>query len=582
MIGSPPQVQTRKARGGNSSAPSRAGNEWPARTAAADFPIVITAMPINPTQRRVALGVMIAILLIELASAPFAHLPVAHIDSFIPVLQSVMSITYLITAVLLFSQYSVRPRFAMLVMAGGYVFSGLFAFDQTLAFPGAYSAGVLVGNADTAVWLFVLWHTTFPLSVAIYALTKDASHDVRSTRSPMVGIFIAVTGVVVAVVGFTWAELITSAYLPKIFLAGGTVMDLTPVYYVDLYLWLLNSAALVLLVFRRRTILDLWLIVTLFAWWPMFLVPMYFVVVRFSIGWYVARSLAMLASSALLAILMAETTLLYARLASSIRLLRRERAERLTSVEAATSALAHEIRQPLSGIANMGAACVNWLKAAPANVERASECLTGIVDASHHAEEIIGSIAGLFRKEAGECTMLQLNDVCRDVVKLVQHDVLANRVSVRVRYRDDLPLISADHTQIQQVVLNLVRNAIDAMSGNRPAKERRLSLRTGFGGRSGVSLWVRDSGVGISEIDRRHIFEPFYTTKEHGMGLGLAICRTIIEDHGGTLRVAETNSQGSTFQIVLPVMDTSPREIEEPPASDVGYERTLRIMTLRT
>ena len=105
------------------------------QSTATDFPLAITDMPIDATQRRIALGVMFAILLIELAAAPFAYLPVAHIDSFIPVLQSVMCILHLITAVLLFSQYSVRPRFAMLVIASGYVFSGLFAFAQTLAFP---------------------------------------------------------------------------------------------------------------------------------------------------------------------------------------------------------------------------------------------------------------------------------------------------------------------------------------------------------------------------------------------------------------------------------------------------------------
>jgi signal transduction histidine kinase len=519
--------------------------------AADEFPLAITAMPIDATQRRVALGVMIAVLLIDLASAPFAYQPVAHVDSFLPVLQSVLCILHLITAVWLFSQYSIWPRFATLALASGFVFSGLFAFEETFAFPGAYVANALIGDGlNTAPWLFALWHTLFPSMAIIYALTKDAKGVLPSSKSPMVNIVIAVACVFAVTALLTWLVLISSAYLPKI-LASSTQLTEAATYLV-IYMWLLNSAALAVLFLRRRTILDLWLIVTLFAWWPMFLVPMYFTVARFSIGWYVAHCLAVLASSALLAVLMSEVIRLYARLASSIGLLRRERAERLASVEAATSAMAHEIRQPLSGMANMGAAGLNWLKRTPANIERVGECLNAMIDATHRAEEIISGIGGLFRRAPNERTMVQLNDVCREVMRLAQHEILGNGISVRLRCNEDLPLIRADHTQLQQVILNLVRNAIDAMNC-RPPGERRLRLWTSFDRKSGVSLCVRDFGPGVSDEDRQRIFEPFYTTKANGMGLGLAICRTIIEEHGGTLRLVETNSHGSMFEIVLPV-----------------------------
>jgi signal transduction histidine kinase len=353
-----------------------------------------------------------------------------------------------------------------------------------------------------------------------------------------------------------------SAYFPKVFLADGRT-SATVISYLNIYLWLLNSTALLLLFFRRRTILDLWLIVTLFAWWPMFVVPLYFNMVRFSIGWYVARCLSVLVSSALLAVLLAEFTLLYARLANSISLLRRERAERLTSVEAATSAMAHEVRQPLAGIVTLGAAGLNWLKADPANIERARTCINAMIDAGRRADEIISGIGGLFRRVSTERAMVQLNDVCREAMRLVQHDVLANGISVRLRCRESLPLIHADHTQVQQVILNLVRNAIDAMGG-RPADERRLRVWTSFDEKSLISLCVRDSGFGVSDDERGRIFEPFYTTKSNGMGLGLAICRTIIEEHGGALRLAETSSHGSMFEIVLPVSGSLPGSVENP------------------
>ncbi len=546
------QLRVRDARDVDDSTPHRAV-ERPSPASAADFPLAITAMPIDATQRRLALGVMMAVLLIDLASAPFAYEPVAHIDSFLPVLQSVLCILHLITAVWLFSQYSVWPRFATLAIASGFVFSGLLAFEETLAFPGAYAADALMGDGvNTSAWLFTAWHTGFPLMAIIYALTKDAKDVSPSARSPIVNILIAMACVAVVAALSTWLVLIGSAYLPKIL---ATSTQLTPAAtYLVIYLWLLNTAALAVLLLRRRTILDLWLIVTLFAWWPMFLVPIYFTVARFSIGWYVAHCLAVLASSALLAVLISEVIVLYARLASSIGLLRRERAERLVSVEAATSAMAHEVRQPLSGIANMGSAGLNWLKRTPANIERAGECLTAMIDASHRAEEIISGIGGLFRRAPNERTMVQLNDVCREVMRLAQH---ANGISVRVRCNEDLPLIRADLTQLQQVILNLVRNAIDAVNC-RPPGERRVRLWTSFAGKSGVSLCVRDFGPGVSDDDRERIFEPFYTTKANGMGLGLAICRKIIEEHGGTLRLVETNSHGSMFEIVLPVGGLQP------------------------
>lgn len=555
LIGGSEQARTSNVREADDSTRNRAV-ERPVPVSAADFPLAITAMPIDATQRRLAVGVMIAVLLIDLASAPFAYRPVAHVESFLPVLQSVLCLLHLITAVWLFSQYSVWPRFATLAIASGFVFSGFFAFEETFAFPGAYAVNALIGDGlNTSAWLFTAWHTGFPLMAIIYALTKDAKGVWRSARSPIVDIFIAVACVAAAVVLLTWLVLIGSAYLPRI-LATSTQLTAAATYLV-IYLWLLNSAALVVLFLRRRTILDLWLIVTLFAWWPMFLVPMYFTVARFSIGWYVAHCLAVVASSALLAVLMSEVILLYARLGSSIGLLRRERAERLASVEAATSAMAHEIRQPLSGIANMGAAGLNWLKRTPANVERAGACISAMIEASHRADEIISGIGGLFRRAPNERTMVQLNDVCREVMRWVQHDILANGISVRVRCNEDLPRIRADHTQLQQVILNLVRNAIDAMNC-RPPGERRLRLWTGFDGKSGVSLCVRDFGPGISDDDRERIFEPFYTTKANGMGLGLAICRKIIEEHGGTLRLVETNSHGSMFEIVLPVGEDLP------------------------
>jgi signal transduction histidine kinase len=516
-----------------------------------NLPLVTADMPISAAQLKVALGVILLILVIELCSIPFAHLPVARINAFLPALQTAMCVLHLITAVLLFSQYSVRPQYPMLAVASAYVFGGLFAFEQTLAFPGAYSKDGLIGDGlNTAAMMFLLWHTTFPLGLIVYGLTKEtADRSGDYPRSPHVVIAAVIAFDVAAIAGSTWLAVVASPYLPPLHMIFTRT---TPALHaIAGYLWLLNSATLVLLLVRRRTILDLWLIITLFAWWPLFLAPICTTVVPFSIGWYVARCLAVIASSGLLVVLLTEMTMIYARLANSIYLLRRERAQRLVSVEAATAAMAHEIRQPLTGISSQAAAGLNWLRRKPANVEKALGCLTSIVEASHHAEEIIGSIRELFKKAPFKRTMVQLNEVCHGVMRLVEHDLIANGISVTVECAQDLPRVRADFIQLQQVMLNLVRNAIEAMS-QRPSGKRYLRVRSGFDGKSTVSVYILDSGPGVPVQDRERIFNPFYTTKPSGTGLGLAVCRTIIEEHEGTLRLAKTGPQGSIFEIALP------------------------------
>jgi hypothetical protein len=275
-----------------------------------DFPPVIAAVPITKRQTRIALGVIILILSAVVIVAPFASVRLVRVDAFLPVLQAVMCVVDIITAAFLFAQYSIHPMYALLAVASAYVFSGLFAFLQTLAFPGAYSATGLIGDGiDTAGWLFVLWHTMFLLGVIAYALSKDADGAVTPDSKPVtVVIAITIICVLTATVGLTWIVIAGAGHLPRLFtsVASQTLFASG----LDVFLWLLSIAALVLLFVRRRTILDLWLIVILLAWWPNFVVAIFVPVVRFSLGWYASRCLTLAASSMLLFVLLAETTAL--------------------------------------------------------------------------------------------------------------------------------------------------------------------------------------------------------------------------------------------------------------------------------
>jgi signal transduction histidine kinase len=515
-----------------------------------DFPLVIAAMPISERKTRIALGVIILLLSVVAIAAPFASMPLTRVDAFIPVLQAVMCVVDLITAALLFAQYSIYPKRALLAVASGYVFSGLFAFIQSLAFPGAYSATGLIGDGvNSAAWLFVLWHTTFDLAVIVYALLKDADEAARmsakSSSATTIGVTIACILGVTA--GLTWIMTAGAGYLPNLYI--GVTRQTAFASGMDAFLWILSGVAFVLLFVRRRTILDLWLLVILLAWWPNFVLPVFVTIVRFTVGWYVARFFALFASSTLLYLLLAETMVLYGRLASANLLLRRERADRLMSVQAAAAAMAHEIKQPLTGISTHGAAALNWLKRTPPALDEVRACLVSMVNANQRAVEVITSTLGLFKKTANQRTTVQLNEVARQVLGLLQHDLQAHRISVTTDYQENLPHIEADQTQLQQVILNLIKNAIEAMASS-SSGPRRLRLATSFDC-SVASLYIQDSGPGITTEIRDRIFDPFFTTKRTGTGLGLSICRTIVEDHGGNLRLAKTGSHGTSFEIAF-------------------------------
>jgi signal transduction histidine kinase len=517
------------------------------------FPLVIADMPITARERRIALGVITLLLIAIAIVGPWSTVSLPRVDLFIPVLQSVMCVVDLITAALLFGQYLIRSKFSLLALASGYVLSGLFALIQTLAFPGAYSASGLIGDGvNSAAWIFVFWHASFDLSVLVYILCKDAIDGSRALIDSS-AITVGLTGACLFAVigGLTWLATAGAGHLPTLYI--GQAIQTRFASIMDALLWSLSAVVLSLLFFRRRTVLDLWLIVILLAWWPNFILPVFVTVIRFTLGWYVARIFALVSSSTLLLVLLGETAALYGRLANALLLLERERSDRLTSVEAATSAMAHEIRQPLTGISMMSSAALRWLGRVESlpELEKVRGCLNSIEGASGRVDQIIKSIRGMFNQEPSR-TMFDVNEVIREVLTLIQHDLQLDEVSVRTELGYDLPKMTADRTQMHQVILNLVRNGIDAMRGVPPDK-RYLVISTRFDGKSVVSLYVEDSGTGIDPKDLNNIFDPFFTTKSTGMGLGLSICRTIIESQGGSLRLATSNPSGSSFEVSLPV-----------------------------
>jgi signal transduction histidine kinase len=306
------------------------------------------------------------------------------------------------------------------------------------------------------------------------------------------------------------------------------------------------------LLFRKRTILDLWLIVTLLACSPNFLVAIIGSSIRFTVGWYAARCFLLVGSCTLLTVLLFETMFLYSRLASAITLQRRERTNRLLSVEAVTGAIAHELGTPLGAIALNASTVLNQLRSIPPKLEDVEDILTDIEADSHRAAAIVASIREMTTKTVHRSALTSPEDVGQLALRLLKHDLQINEVSVTAKFQDNLPEVQMDGMELQQVLLNLVRNAIDAM-GSSPPEARWLRLETSFDGQSTVVMSVQDSGPGISAEDQERIFDPFFTTKPGGMGLGLAISSNLIANQGGKLRLVKSDSDGSIFELAIPV-----------------------------
>ena len=249
---------------------------------------------------------------------------------------------------------------------------------------------------------------------------------------------------------------------------------------------------------------------------------------------------------------------------NALRLARLELARvmrRMAMGETAAS-IAHEITQPLAAITANGNAALRWLEHTTPNLDEARAALKGIVADSYRTGEVIKGIRSLFKMDVQAKAPQDINDLIREVLALVHGEVENHRVSVRAELFDGLPHISANHVLLRQVIVNLVMNAVDAMSTvlNRP---RVLGVKTGLHESNYLLISVEDSGIGINPRNINRIFEPFFTTKSHGMGIGLSICRSIIENHDGRLSVSPGQPYGSIFQVLLP---TSPSVRDGPEA----------------
>jgi C4-dicarboxylate-specific signal transduction histidine kinase len=223
---------------------------------------------------------------------------------------------------------------------------------------------------------------------------------------------------------------------------------------------------------------------------------------------------------------------------------------RVMSLGALTASIAHEVSQPLSGIITNASTCLRMLAADPPNVDGARETARRTLRDGNRSFEVIKRLRALFTKKEPKDEPVDLNEAIRDVLALSCSELQRNGVALRQELADDLPLVSGDRVQLQQVLLNLILNACDAMSAVH-IRARQLVITTQRDGHDRVCVGVRDSGVGLGRDGPDRLFEPFYTTKAEGMGFGLFVSRSIIEDHHGRLWAAANDGPGATFSFSI-------------------------------
>jgi PAS domain S-box-containing protein len=233
---------------------------------------------------------------------------------------------------------------------------------------------------------------------------------------------------------------------------------------------------------------------------------------------------------------------------------RLSRATQIATVGELAASIAHEVNQPLAAVVANAHACLLWLLANPPNLHEASHAAERIVRDGNDAAEVVRRIRALFKQAEPQMVLLDLNEVIAEVIRMLKAEIVRQGVLVETELEENLPPVMADRLQIQQVIFNLLTNGIEAM--DMLAGPKKLMIRSRRSGTDEILIEIRDHGAGLKDPDRT--FEAFYTTKENGMGMGLAICRSIVDAHRGQLWAASTEGPGATFCFTLPVKEDVP------------------------
>jgi signal transduction histidine kinase/CheY-like chemotaxis protein len=548
--------------------------------------VFLSTLPARPFERRVALLVAVMSLALFIAAAPFAKIQLPRVDAFIPIYQSALTITDLITAVLLIGQFTILRSRAMLLLASGYLFTGLMVVAHMLSFPGLFTeSGLLGAGPQTTAWLYMFWHGGFPLLTAIYALQPQTAAE--NQISHRIALLVAIAAVALAVCAVVSLATAGQALLPPIMDGSHYTPAMTGVVTS---VWLMSLIALGLL-WRRRphSVLDLWLMVVMIAWLADVALSAVLNAGRFDLGFYAGRIFGFAASSFVLLALLLETRALYARLARSLevertiledanRTLEKRVAERSRQLEAeiAEREKAQETLregQKLEAIGRMAGGIAhdfnNLLTVVQGNAEilqgsSLSEddmhCVKAIDRASERGSRLVRQILTFSRRQPLKIDVIDLHQRSEELSEMLGRSVRGD-VRLIISMAEDLWPVECDIAELEIALMNLCVNARDAMpSGGQVRVEGRNSTLEAAGGHSNslagdfVALSVTDTGTGIAPDDIKKVFEPFFTTKDIGKGTGLGLSQVygFAQQSGGMATIDSKLGEGTSVTLFLP------------------------------
>ncbi len=524
--------------------------------------LLLSTAPPNKRLKLFGAGVIALLFGAMLLVAPFAQNELEGTEILVPAYAAAVFTNELITGALLLSLFAIQRSPAILVLAMGYLLSGFMVVPWALTFPGVLAQlGVADAGQQTTASLAALRRMGFPLCVLAYAMLRG-SREVRPGK-PVSGLIVGcIASVAAAVAGITWIIVESQAMLPRFMEDSRRVTGLW--FYIPGLTHVLYAMLLVLLWLSGRSMLDLWLAVVICALAIDLLLLSYISSgLRLSVGWWAGRLYSLTAASVVLIVLLAEAAALAGRLARSMAAERRAHEARLVTLQAFSASIAHEINQPLASMVTNADAGLRWLARDRPDLDEAGAALARIARDGHRAGKVVEGIRTTFSKGGQDHARLDLNQLIRDVLDRYRDEFRMAQVAVHTDLDPNLPPVSVNHVQIEQVACNLVANAIDAMRSV-AGGQRVLLVRSAVPSGREVLVSIEDSGTGLPPVHSDRLFEPFFTKKAGGLGMGLTVSRLILEAHGGRLWATENAPRGAIFQFTLPC-DIGPGSLAEEP-----------------
>lgn len=509
-----------------------------------------STLPASAGHWRRALAVWAVLLIGFLMAAPFAAVPLVRSDAFVVAIHVILVTTNLVTAYLLYGQFAISGGYSILVLASGYLFAGIVIVPYSLAFPGVITTTGIFGSLQATPWLNVFWHIGFAIAAMAYAFLKERPRDHEEVKAPAMAIGYGVALVIGLAAAASWICINAEKWLPTLFVSD--VRGISNLQYYGGSIALSAAIALIVLWKRRRTVLDVWLLVAL---WAEISEPIMATVLnssRFTVGFYSSRVFSVVTSTAVLAALIANMILLQRKLSMSVDLLQRERDSKMMSIEAAIASLSHEVRQPLGAISLNSESGLQLVRQPMPDLSEIEKIFADIRQDSQSVSLILSSVRSLFKATDQPPQSLNFNEIALTSVRMFERDMISRGITMDLKLASELPDIQGHPGHLVELAMNLLQNAIDAMdNGSNRAKMIRITTKRADS--RSINVVVEDTGAGIAPTEVDRIFDAFVSTKGQGRGLGLPLCRVIVDRHGGHIAVTSKLGKGARVEVVLPI-----------------------------